>query len=107
DPLGWYWAVPGVPLTGPYNPHFVRDIGAAYLATVLGFVWFAWRPRHGWPALAAAATFLTLHALIHVYDEACSANPFAAIQRDAFAIHLIALLALVSAILLRPKEISP
>jgi hypothetical protein len=28
---GWYGAVPGVPDTGPFNPHFVRDIGAAYL----------------------------------------------------------------------------
>jgi hypothetical protein len=27
----WYGAVPGVSETGPYNPHFVKDIGAAYL----------------------------------------------------------------------------
>jgi hypothetical protein len=105
DPLGWYWAVPGVPLTGPFNPHFVRDIGAAYLAAVLGFVWFAWRPRQGWPALAAAAVFLVLHAAIHLYDEACSANPFAAVSRDALGIHLIAILALASAVLFRPKEV--
>jgi len=104
NPVGWYWAVPGVPLTGPFNPHFVRDIGAAYLAAVLGFVWFAWRPRQGWPALVAAALFLTLHAAIHVYDEACSSDPLGALKRDAFAIHLIAVLALASAILFRPKE---
>ncbi|MEO8115730.1 MAG: hypothetical protein ABI655_15180, partial [Phenylobacterium sp.] len=30
-PAPWYGAVPGVPSTGPFNPHFVRDIGAAYL----------------------------------------------------------------------------
>lgn len=29
DPLGWYGAVEGVPDTGPFNPHFVRGIGAA------------------------------------------------------------------------------
>ncbi len=36
-PLAWYDAVPGVPLTGPFNPHFVRDIGMAYLVVVLGW----------------------------------------------------------------------
>jgi hypothetical protein len=29
-PAAWYTAVPGVPATGPFNPHFVRDIGVAY-----------------------------------------------------------------------------
>jgi hypothetical protein len=44
-----------VTATGPYNPHFVRDIGAAYLVTGLGAAWFAWKPREGWPALLALA----------------------------------------------------
>ncbi|MFZ3006326.1 MAG: hypothetical protein WA047_09125, partial [Phenylobacterium sp.] len=35
-PLTWYDAVPGVPSTGAFNTHFVRDIGAAYLVTALG-----------------------------------------------------------------------
>lgn len=30
DPVQWYAMVPGVPETGPFNPHFVRDIGAIY-----------------------------------------------------------------------------
>ena len=98
-------AGPGIFLPSLPNPHFVRDIGAAYVAAVLGFVWFAWRPRQGWPALVAAAVFLTIHAGVHVYDEACSSDPLGAIKRDAFAIHLIALLALVSAVIFRPKEI--
>ena len=34
-PLWWYDAVPGVPATGAYNPHFVRDIGAAYLVAAV------------------------------------------------------------------------
>src|SRR3546814_10054009 len=53
--LWWYGAVPGVTATGPYNPHFVRDIGAAYLVTGLAAAWFAWKPRQGWPALVAGA----------------------------------------------------
>ena len=31
DPAGWYAAIPGVTMTGPLNPHLVRDVGCAYL----------------------------------------------------------------------------
>jgi hypothetical protein len=64
----WYLAAPGVTATGPFNLHFVRDIGAAYLVAALGAGWFAVRPRQGWPALVGAAGFLVLHGLIHVAD---------------------------------------
>ena len=33
DPAGWYAVSPGVPETGPLNPHFVRDIDCAYILT--------------------------------------------------------------------------
>ena len=97
-PLGWYDAVPGVPATGPFNPHFVRDIGAVYLACALGPGWFAWRPAQGWPAMAVGAAWLTLHAAVHVYDATCGAQPLADIQRDFVGVYLFAAipLALVS-----------
>lgn len=94
----WYGAVDGVPQTGPYNPHFVRDIGAAYLVAAAGLAWFAWRPRQGWPALAAGAAFLTLHGAIHVYDAACGAEPLRMIARDFAGVFLPAALALLIAI---------
>ena len=60
-PQAWYDAVPGVPLTGLFNPHFVRDIGMAYLTVAGGLAWFAWRPvqagrrwcsvRLSWPCM--------------------------------------------------------
>lgn len=89
----WYGAVPGVTATGAYNPHFVRDIGAAYLVTAGGLAWFAWRPVQGWPALVAGAAFLVLHAGIHVFDASCSANPLADVMRDLPGVYLPALLA--------------
>jgi len=61
----WYDAVPGVALTGPFNRHFVEDIGAAFLAAGFGLVARAWRTRY-WPAALAGAAFLALHALIHL-----------------------------------------
>src|SRR5262245_56268474 len=63
----WYATVPGVTRTGPYNPHFVQDIGAAFLVAGLALGTRAWRP-HLWPAAVAGAAFLSVHALIHVSD---------------------------------------
>lgn len=70
SPLWWYGVVPGVTETGPFNPHFVQDIGAAYLVTALGLAWFAWKGRAAWPALVGATAFLVLHAAIHLVGAA-------------------------------------
>jgi hypothetical protein len=103
-PLAWYDAVPGVPLTGAFNPHFVRDIGMAYLVAAAGLAWFAWRPVQGWPALAAGAAFLTLHALIHVYDAACVANPWSGLIRDLPGVFVPPLIALALTFIHRPRR---
>ncbi len=102
--LPWYDAVPGVPATGPFNPHFVKDIGAAYLTAGLGVLWFAANPRQGWPALCAAALFLTLHAAIHVYDAACGTSALADVQRDLVGVYVLALIPLALALFRKPKE---
>ena len=67
DGARWYDSVPGLAHTGPYNPHFVADIGAAYLVASIALVARAWRPRY-WPAALAGAGFMVAHALIHVVD---------------------------------------
>lgn len=87
----WYDTVPGVVATGAFNPHFVRDIGMAYLVTAGGLAWFAWRPVQGWPALVGAAAFLTLHAFIHVFDASCGGNPLADTIRDLPGVYLPAM----------------
>jgi hypothetical protein len=61
----WYETVPGVSETGPFNPHFVQDIGVAFLVAGLALAARAWRPRY-WPAAVAGAGFLAAHALIHL-----------------------------------------
>jgi hypothetical protein len=42
SPFSWYEYLPAaVPHTGPFNSHFVRDIGVAYSVAGLGFGWCA------------------------------------------------------------------
>jgi hypothetical protein len=100
--LAWYDAVPGVTATGPYNAHFIRDIGAIYVMCALALGWFAWRPGQGWPAMAAAAAWLTMHAAIHVYDATCGATPLADVQRDFVGGYLLAAIPLALALFRKP-----
>ncbi|MDO9338817.1 MAG: hypothetical protein EON95_11400 [Caulobacteraceae bacterium] len=102
-PQPWYDTVPGVALTGLFNPHFVRDIGMAYLTVAGGLAWFAWRPVQGWPALVLAATFLALHASIHVVDSACGPGPLQSVLRDLPGVYLPPLIAGAIAFFNRPK----
>ena len=56
--------------TGPFNAHFVRDIGAAYLASGIAIVWGMWSRAHRGPLAAIAGVFLGLHALTHLLEAA-------------------------------------
>jgi hypothetical protein len=87
----WYGAVPGVTATGPYNAHFVKDIGAAYLVCGGALAAFAWRPRIALPALVAAAAFQTLHGAIHIADAAGSPTGGQDLLRDLPGVYLPAL----------------
>lgn len=66
-PEFWYHLIPSVPSTGPFNIHFVRDIGCAYLVCGAAFFWLS-RDAQARPAAFIAAIFLLLHALTHVWD---------------------------------------
>ena len=68
-PMHWYTDLPAaVPDTGPFNPHFVRDIGCAFLAVGTALVWAAWSRRFRLPLVSVSALFLAAHAILHVYD---------------------------------------
>ncbi|HEV2363933.1 MAG TPA: hypothetical protein VGS12_07005 [Caulobacteraceae bacterium] len=89
----WYRAVPGAGATGPFNPHFVKDIGTAYLAAALGLGWRAASPAAAGPA-AIAASFLTLHAFIHLADAAGSPRGLADLATAFPGVFVPAVLAL-------------
>ena len=92
--LTWYASVPGVSETGPYNPHFVQDIGAAFLVAGLALAARAWRPAY-WPAAVAGSAFLAAHALIHLVAIVTGQDHHTAI--DLIAVVLPSALALYSA----------
>ena len=103
-PMHWYHGLPAaVPDTGPFNPHFVRDIGCAFLATGAALVWAAFAPHWRAPLLPIAALFLGGHALVHVYDTASGALGHTHWWLDAPGVYLPALLISYAAVAQRGR----
>ena len=91
-PVVWYPLIPGVLETGPFNAHFIRDIGAAFLVSGAALVWFA-NDSRARPAALAAAAFLTLHALVHVHDVLAARESLYHAALDIPGVYLFAALA--------------
>ena len=92
-PAAWYAMVPGVPDTGPFNAHFIRDIGAALLVAGGSLVWFAHDARAR-PAALACAAFFMLRALVHLSDAMIGREPIKQAARNLPTVYLGGLLAL-------------
>jgi hypothetical protein len=102
-PSTWYETVPGLLCTGPLNTHFVRDIGCAYAVAGLSVGWRARRSLRGEGAAIAGATFLLLHALVHLAETIAGGHSWGRFLSDAPLVVLPACIALVLAL---PPRIS-
>lgn len=94
SPAGWYFAVPGVTTTGPFNQHFIRDIGIIFLFLGAAFLIGAARPGYRVVLWGGAALWLSCHALFHFWEVAVGICGASALARDFPAVTLPALLAL-------------
>jgi hypothetical protein len=97
DPANWYLAVPGVTTTGPFNQHFIRDIGLIFAligAAMLGGAMLAAQRVTLW---SASALWLTGHALFHLWEVSVGICGSDAIARDFPAVTLPAILAIALA----------
>jgi hypothetical protein len=94
-PEHWYFAVPGVTTTGPYNPHFIRDIGLIFIFVGAAFLLGTARPRYRVILWAAPTLWLGAHALFHFWEVAVGICGPSAIVRDFPAVTLPAILGAV------------
>ena len=63
-PLRFYEVIPGVSGTGPFNSHFARDVGFAFLVSAAGL--FLGGQRNDRVLALLGAAFPVLHGLFHV-----------------------------------------
>jgi hypothetical protein len=92
SPVGWYFAVPGVTTTGPFNQHFLRDIGIIFLFIGAAFLIGARRPDDRIVLWAGATLWLSCHALFHLWEVAVGICGPSVLLRDFPAVTLPALL---------------
>ena len=101
----WYQSVPGVTATGPFNHHFVGDVGVAFLAAAVALFAGSLKPQR-LPALALpAAIFLAGHALLHLIGYGTHANGGSTWLTDIVAIYVPALVSLWLALPAAPKGV--
>lgn len=93
-PQPWYWAIPGVPDTGPFNQHFIRDIGINFAVIGAGFGLGALYPRHRIGLWAPAAAWLTGHGLFHIWEVIVGICGPEALARDFVGVTLPGLIAI-------------
>ncbi len=91
-PQDWYWAVDGVADSGPFNQHFIRDIGFIYFlsggAMAAGLV----RPAQRLGMWLMVTGWQVLHALFHVWEVIVGICGPEALWRDFLGVSLPALL---------------
>ena len=92
SPADWYMAVPGVTSTGPFNPHFVRDIGLIFLLLGGAFLVGTALPRSRVLLWAAASIWLSGHALVHLWEGAVGICSPSVLPRDFPAVTLPAII---------------
>lgn len=72
-PMTFYTTAPGVVDTGPYNMHFVRDVGYAFIVSALGLGYGLHKRLK--PVLVFGAAWLAAHGLFHLVLWALHHNP--------------------------------
>lgn len=98
SPANWYFAVPGVTTTGPFNQHFVRDIGLIFLLVAIAMLVGVALPAARVALWSAAALWLAGHALFHFWEVAAGICGTDALVRDFPAVTLPAILTTVLAV---------
>jgi uncharacterized protein YjeT (DUF2065 family) len=92
SPAGWYGAVPGVTTTGPFNQHFVRDIGLIYVLAGGAYLAGAARPPYRLVLWAVPTLWITAHAVFHLWEVAAGISGHSAMARDFPAVTLPAII---------------
>jgi hypothetical protein len=81
-PRTWYYFAPGVTSTGPFNQHFIRDIGIIQMFLGAAFGIGMIRPSLRVELWAAATLWLIAHAIFHLWEVAVGINSPSVLSRD-------------------------
>jgi hypothetical protein len=92
SPGEWYLLVPGVTTTGPFNQHFIRDIGLIFVFVGTAYLMGAAKPAYRVVLWAAPTLWLAAHALFHFWEVAAGICAPSDLVRDFPAVTLPAII---------------
>jgi hypothetical protein len=92
-PLNWFMTVPGVVDSGPFNDHFVRDVGIAYALSGVAFLQLARGVSGARPYAIAGVVFLLAHAGFHLVETVAGIRDIPHLLTDLPAVVLLPLAA--------------
>lgn len=93
-PEHWYWLVPGVPNRGPFNQHFVRDIGLNYMLIGVAYTAGCFFLKQRVALWLMPTAWLTSHAMIHVWEVMTGICDIASLIQDVPGVIAPAILAI-------------
>jgi hypothetical protein len=103
-PAEWYVTIPGVTTTGPYNQHFLRDIGLVYSFVGASFLFGAIKPQQRLLLWLLPTLWLGSHALFHFWEVAVGICGPSALARDFPAVTLPAIIGALLTISVYPSS---
>ncbi len=96
-PRAFYDGTPGVAMMGPYNTHFIRDAGLAFLTSGAALLWGGLKKHR--PVAVYGAVWPCLHAAFHIWIWLARGVPLDQVALvNLVGIQLPAWLALVAAL---------
>lgn len=99
NPAFWYFAVPTVTATGPFNQHFIRDIGLIYLMIGAGYLIGIFAPAQRVWLWAAATLWLGLHGFFHLWEIGVGYCGADTIAKNGHAVYLPAIIGLIGIVI--------
>jgi hypothetical protein len=100
----WYLCLITPERASLFNPHFVIDVGGAYVTMGVALLWAALRPVWAFPLISVALLFSLLHGGNHVYEYLSFGNPTRYLAVEVFGIWAPLLLLAGLAVVTRPRE---
>ena len=62
--MTFYQTIPGLEVMGPFNQHFIRDVGLAFVASGAAMLWGTWTCNRG--VVIAGAMWPAMHGAFHM-----------------------------------------
>lgn len=95
----WYQFVPGANDTGPYNGHFIKDIGFIFILCGVGLSWRLIDTVRGKSAAIMAAAFLVMDAGYHFYETLVADHHGAVLISDVIGVYVIGIISIFVALI--------